>query len=167
MQIYLLFILVFYPLSHTGKFLHAAKVIYWVTWEGQGGMIQNESRFNCACVRKKENSKKKKISTKLTKHLTNHQNHTAWLQANVSDSIVYIRVNINVSGQHFQTLSLHYYFMQVEAGVNVYCSFLLLTALKKCPLTRSKMGGPWSRGAWVHVLSSPADVNLLFHTATC
>ena len=59
-QIYLLFILVFYPLSHTGKFLHAAKVIYWVTWEGQGGMIQNESRFNCACVRKKENSKKKK-----------------------------------------------------------------------------------------------------------
>ena len=60
MQIYLSFILVFYPLSHTGKFLHAAKVIYWVTWVGQGGMIQNESRFNCACVRKKENSKKKK-----------------------------------------------------------------------------------------------------------
>ena len=60
MQIYLLFILVFYPLSHTGKFLHAAKVIYWVTWVGQRGMIQNESRFNCACVRKKENSKKKK-----------------------------------------------------------------------------------------------------------
>ena len=60
MQIYLLFTLVFYPLSHTGKLLHAAKVIYWVTWEGQGGMIQNESRFNCACVRKKDNSKKKK-----------------------------------------------------------------------------------------------------------
>lgn len=60
MQIYLLFILVFYPLSHTDKFLHAAKVIYWVTWKGQGGMIQNESRFNCACVRKKQNSKKKK-----------------------------------------------------------------------------------------------------------
>lgn len=60
MQIYLLFILVFYPLSHTGKFLHAAKVIYWVTWVGQRGMIQNESPFNCACVRKKENSKKKK-----------------------------------------------------------------------------------------------------------
>lgn len=60
MQIYLFFTLVFYPLSHTGKLLHAAKVIYWVTWEGQGGMIQNESRFNCACVRKKDNSKKKK-----------------------------------------------------------------------------------------------------------
>lgn len=60
MQIYLLFILVFYPLSHTDKFLHAAKVIYWVTWKGQGGMIQNESRFNCACVRKKQNNKKKK-----------------------------------------------------------------------------------------------------------
>ena len=60
MQIYLLFVLVIYPLSHTGKFRHAANVIYWVTWKGQRGMIQNESRFNCACVRKKENSKKKK-----------------------------------------------------------------------------------------------------------
>ena len=60
MQIYLLFVLAIYPLSHTGKFHHAAKVIYWVTWKGLG-MIQNESRFNCACVRKKENSKKKNI----------------------------------------------------------------------------------------------------------
>ena len=30
-------------------------------------MIQNESQFNC--IRKKDNSKKKKISTKLSKHL--------------------------------------------------------------------------------------------------
>ena len=30
-------------------------------------MIQNESQFNC--IRKNDNSKKKKISTKLSKHL--------------------------------------------------------------------------------------------------
>ena len=61
MQIYFLFILVIYPLSHTGKFRHATKVIYWITLKGQEGMIQNESRFNCACVRKKKTAKTKNI----------------------------------------------------------------------------------------------------------
>ena len=34
-------------------------------WKGEVGMIQNESQFNC--IREKNNSKQKKISTKLSK----------------------------------------------------------------------------------------------------
>ena len=59
-----------YPLLHTGKFLYAAEVIFGVTkWKGERGpgggggegLIQNKSQFNC--VRKKDNSKKKHMSS--------------------------------------------------------------------------------------------------------
>ena len=52
----------FITLSHKGKFVRASEVISRVTkWKGEGGMIQNEGQFNC--IRKKDNSIKKKIST--------------------------------------------------------------------------------------------------------